>query len=85
MRDITEQLAEEQQAGKLRGFNINLKFDKGTVILIGHVSNKKQFDLAEATAARVQGVERVDNGLAIADGERTWACHRYAPCIMHLW
>ncbi len=40
VRDITEQLAEGQQAGKLRGFNINLKFDKGTVILIGHVSNR---------------------------------------------
>ena len=64
-RKITEQLRKEQEAGNLRGFNINLKILEGTVRLKGHVSCDEQEKLAEEVAREVEGVKDVINELEI--------------------
>jgi osmotically-inducible protein OsmY len=64
---ITRRLAEEQEAGDLRGFNIDIGLEDQALILTGHVSTKQQFELVEAAAASVQGVRQVDNRLGIGE------------------
>jgi osmotically-inducible protein OsmY len=67
-RDATELLKEQQQAGKLSGFDINLNVKKGVLILTGYVSSKQQRDLAAIVVSRVPGVKLVENRLTIIDG-----------------
>ncbi len=68
-RKITEQLRKEQEAGNLRGFNINLKVAEGNVRLEGQVSGEEQQELASTVARRVDGVKNVINDLLISSDD----------------
>lgn len=58
--EIAEHL---RNSGKLKGFNIGVTCDEGTVHLRGQVANKQQMDQALALTKRVPGVKKVVNEL----------------------
>jgi osmotically-inducible protein OsmY len=64
-KQITERLKQEQDAGNLRGFNINLKVAEGSVRLEGQVSSEEQQRLVTSTARQVEGVKNIINDLVI--------------------
>ena len=47
---IKSKLQSEQQAGNLKGFNIDMRVDKGTIWFSGYVANKAQEDIVLAVA-----------------------------------
>jgi hypothetical protein len=64
-QSVIKQFRERQSAGQLKGFNINLRVDKGDVLLDGHVSNPEQKALALDIARRVPGVNQVVDGITV--------------------
>ena len=63
---IVEKLSAEKEAGKLKGFSIDLKVETdGTVWLTGRVSSEEQRATALNAAARVKGVKQVVNDLSV--------------------
>lgn len=64
-RQITERLKHEQQAGNLKGFDIDLKVADGKVLIKGHVSTPKQQELLMQVAREIKGVKDVVNDLTI--------------------
>jgi hypothetical protein len=63
---ILQKLKAEKDAGRLKGFSIDLKVETdGTTWLMGRVSSEEQQQLALNTAARVKGVTKVVNDLAV--------------------
>ena len=62
-RTITNALRGQQEAGILKGFNVNLKVSKGKVVLTGIVSSARQVNLVEKITVRTDGVTAVDNRL----------------------
>lgn len=64
-KTIVEKLEARKKQGQLKGFNIDLKVDKGTVWLSGQVASADQQQLAIDAARRVEGVEAVVNDLQV--------------------
>lgn len=62
---IVEKLEARKKDGQLKGFNIDLKVDKGTVWMTGHVTSTEQQQLALDVARRAEGVEAVVNDLKV--------------------
>ena len=64
-KTIVEKLSAEKKAGHLKGFNIELNVDEGTVWLSGRVASEEQRTVALEIARRVQGVKQVVNDLSV--------------------
>ena len=64
---IVQRLRTQQQANNLKGFNIGIQVDEGTVTMMGNVADQTQATLALDIARRVQGVKLVVNDLGIGD------------------
>lgn len=62
---IVEKLEARKKEGQLKGFNIDLKVDKGTVYMAGHVASTEQQQVALDIARRADGVEAVVNDLKV--------------------
>ena len=62
---IVESLREHQQAGRLKGFDIDLNVENGRVVLTGNVTDEKQHNLAIDAARYAPGVKMVVNDLKI--------------------
>jgi hypothetical protein len=69
-RQIIERLQVEKRAGNLKGFNIDLQVDEGTVWMSGKLSSEQQRAKALDIARRIPGVKQVVNDLKVA-GEET--------------
>ena len=63
-KTIVEKLSAEKKSGKLKGFNIELNVEEGTVWLSGRVSSDDQRTTALEIARRVKGVKQVVNDLS---------------------
>ena len=64
-KTIVEKLSAEKKSGKLKGFNIELNVEEGTVWLSGRVSSDDQRTTALEIARRVKGVKQVVNDLSV--------------------
>jgi hypothetical protein len=62
---IVERLQAEKKAGTLKGFNLDLQVEEGTVWLSGRVSTPDQQHLALDIARRVPGVKQVVNDIRV--------------------
>jgi len=62
---IVEKLEARKKEGQLKGFNIDLKVDKGTVWMTGHVASTEQQQVALDVARHADGVEAVVNNLNV--------------------
>ncbi|MEX1042050.1 MAG: BON domain-containing protein [Pirellulaceae bacterium] len=62
---IVSSLNERKSEGSLKGFNIGLRVEEGVVWLDGHVASGDQHDLAVDIARRVEGVQRVIDGIQV--------------------
>ncbi|MFP6647850.1 MAG: BON domain-containing protein, partial [Pirellulaceae bacterium] len=58
---IVSQIQEHMDAGRLKGFGIDLQVDKGIVELKGEVATTEQLDLILAAVAQAEGVKDVIN------------------------
>ena len=67
---IVETLREHQQAGRLKGFDIDLNVENGRVVLTGNVTSEEQHDLAIDAARYAPGVKMVVNDLKIKGESR---------------
>lgn len=65
-QQIVQKLQQEKQSGGLKGFNIELQVEEGTVWMSGRVANADQQALALDVARRISGVKQVVNDLSIA-------------------
>lgn len=68
-RQIIERLQVEKRAGNLKGFNIDLQVDEGTVWMSGKLANEQQRDKALDIARRIPGVKQVVNDLKVVGAE----------------
>jgi hypothetical protein len=66
---IVERLQTEKQAGRLKGFSIDLQVEEGTVYLSGRVANAGQQQAALALARQTPGVRQVVNDLVVPGDE----------------
>jgi hypothetical protein len=64
-QEIISRLGQEKQTGGLKGFNIDLEVEDGTVWVSGRVASAEQQQLALNTARAVPGVTQVVNDLTI--------------------
>ncbi|NLS94130.1 MAG: BON domain-containing protein [Planctomycetaceae bacterium] len=65
-REVAQQIAAKlQQSGQLRGYDIRVKFEDGTVWLRGRVATQSQMNTALALASQTKGVTEIANGLVI--------------------
>ena len=65
---IVTQIQEHMDAGRLKGFGIDLQVDKGIVELKGEVATAEQLDLILAAVAQADGVRDVINEVTLRDG-----------------
>ena len=68
-QEITSKLKVQKQAGKLKGFGINMQVVNGSVWMKGRVATHEQLTLVLDIARRVDGVRQVVNELAISSAE----------------
>lgn len=66
---IVERLQTEKQAGRLKGFSIDLQVEDGTVYLSGRVANAGQQQAALSLARQTPGVRQVVNDLVVPSDE----------------
>ena len=64
---VVNRLSEAKRSGKLKGFNVEMNIDNGTVWLSGKVANKEQKDLVLDIARRIKGVKQVVDDLTITE------------------
>jgi osmotically-inducible protein OsmY len=64
-QEIIDKLQTKKDAGELKGFNIDLEVDSGTVWLSGTVATPEQQKIAIDIARRVSGVGKVVNRLKV--------------------
>ena len=67
---IVQRLRAQQQTSNLRGFNIGVQVDDGTVTMLGQVADQSQAGLALDIARRVPGVKLVVNDLGVGNAEQ---------------
>lgn len=65
-QQVIQRLQAEKKTGGLKGFNLDLQVEDGTLWMSGRVANKEQQDKALDIARRVPGVKQVVNDLSIA-------------------
>lgn len=65
-KTVIQRLQQEKEAGRLKGFSIDLQVEEGTLYLSGRVTSKEQQAAALDVARRVPGVKQVVNDLSIA-------------------
>lgn len=70
-QQIVDSLREHKEKGELKGINIDLEVENGTVFLKGHVANEEQEQLAIDAARHVDGVRQVYNDLEIIQPKET--------------
>ena len=75
VQQIAGRLQKEKQAGSLRGFNVDLQCDNGTLWVSGHVTSQEQHALVIDIARRTAGVKQVVNDLKIGAPNATLAGH----------
>src|SRR5690242_5603192 len=63
---VIQRLQKEKEAGRLKGFSIDLQVENGTLWLSGRVTSQEQQAAALDVARRVPGVKQVVNDLSIA-------------------
>lgn len=76
VQKIASRLQEAKNSGQLRGFNVDIQCDGGTVWLSGHVANRQQHSLVIETVRRIRGVTQVVNDLKVASGSLGLAAHQ---------
>lgn len=64
-KQIIAQLKQQKQAANLKGFDLGVQVDNGTVTMMGQVASTEQAMLALDTARRIQGVKLVVNDLYV--------------------
>ena len=64
-KNIVQQLQQHKEAGRLRGFGIDLQVDKGNVLLSGEIASLEQMDLVLAAVNETNGVNKVVNELTV--------------------
>jgi osmotically-inducible protein OsmY len=64
---IFSQIQEHMDAGRLKGFGIDLQVDKGVVELKGQVASAEQLDLILAAVAQADGVKDVINEVQLRE------------------
>lgn len=70
-QSIIDRLEEKKADGSLRGFDIDLQVDQGTVWMKGTVASAEQRKAALDVARRVKGVEKVVNQLKLEDADKS--------------
>jgi len=70
-QSVIQRLQKEKEAGRLKGFSIDLQVENGTLWLSGRVTSKEQQAAALDVARRVAGVKQVVNDLSIAAPKST--------------
>lgn len=70
---IVERLQTEKQAGRLKGFSIDLQVEEGTVYLSGRVTDAAQQKAALDLARTTPGVKQVVNDLTVPSEESSVA------------
>ena len=68
---LIQKLKQQKDSGNLRGFGIDLKVERGTVLLKGHVSSAEQQRLVLEIARRIEGVKQVVNDITITSSVAT--------------
>src|SRR6188768_4325163 len=66
-QQIIQKLEQQQKAGQLKGFGIDLQVSDGTVFMNGRVNTPEQQQMALSIAQRTAGVKEVVNGLKVGD------------------
>lgn len=66
-QQIIQKLEQQQKAGQLKGFGIDLQVNDGTVFMTGRVNTPEQQQMALSVAQRTAGVKEVVNGLKVGD------------------
>jgi hypothetical protein len=61
-----QRLSAEKQAGRLKGFSLDLQVENGTLWLSGRVTSKEQQSAALDVVRRVPGVKQVVNDITVA-------------------
>lgn len=64
---IITQLKQQQSAGSLKGFDINLSVEDGKVLVEGVVANQAQLDAVLNVAATTAGVKQVINSVTVRE------------------
>ena len=64
-KQIIAQLKQQKQSANLKGFDLGVQVDNGTVTMMGQVASSEQAVLALDTARRIQGVKLVVNDLYV--------------------
>ena len=64
-KQIIAQLKQQKQAANLKGFDLGVQVDNGTVTMMGQVATPEQAMLALDTARRIPGVKLVVNDLLV--------------------
>jgi len=64
-KSIVQQLQQHKEAGRLRGFGIDLQVDKGNVLLSGEIASLEQMDLVLSAVNETAGVKKVVNELTV--------------------
>ena len=77
-QEIIDKLQSKKDAGELKGFNIDLEVDSGTVWLSGTVATPEQQKVAIEIARRVSGVEKVVNRLKVQGAANNSAASKTA-------
>ena len=76
-KTIVEKLSAEKKSGNLKGFNIELNVEEGTVWLSGRVSSDEQRTIALEIARRVKDVKQVVNDLSVEASPVKHAINRF--------
>ena len=64
-QQVMQRLQQEKEAGRLKGFSIDLQVEEGTLWLSGRVPTKEQQTTALEAARRIPGVKQVVNDLTV--------------------
>jgi hypothetical protein len=67
-QSIVQKLETEKQAGKLKGFGIDLEVDEGVVTVSGQVATRDQQRAVLEIARWTKGVTKVKNGIQVNEG-----------------
>lgn len=76
-KQIISKLSQQKQSANLKGFDLGVQVDKGTVTMMGQVASSDQAMLALDVARRIPGVKLVVNDLYV--GQQAIAQQRQQP------
>ena len=64
-RQIVQRIRQEQKAGNLKGFGVDLKVVGGVVMMRGHVANARQDQLVQRIAQSTPGVKGIKKNVTV--------------------